>query len=402
MSGSATTDFLIIGGGVMGLTLALALKRRHLDCQITVMDKESDFGLHASGRNSGVLHAGFYYTADSLKARFTRDGNQRMAAYCRERGLPLNPCGKVVVARNEAEQAGIRTLEERGLANGVEVHRVSESEARDLEPHARTVGEALYSPTTATVDPKAVMAALVQDAKEAGIELLPRTAYLGRDQKGVRSSAGTIQAGYVVNAAGLYADRIAGDFGFSRDLRILPFKGLYLYAKPGRVGITRHIYPVPDLKNPFLGVHFTITVDGAVKIGPTAIPAFWREQYRGLGNFRWDELGEAIRLGGGLLLRNRFGFGRLAMQELPKSFRSRLARLASGLVRDVPMDAFRMWGKPGIRAQPVNIRTRALEMDFRYEGDSGSFHLLNAVSPAFTCCLPFADYLVEKISEKRG
>jgi len=136
-----STDFLIIGGGVMGVTLALELKRRYPDCAITLMEKEAGFGLHASGRNSGVLHAGFYYTADSLKARFTREGNRRLTEYCRERGLALNQCGKIVVARNEQEQNGIRTLLQRGRANSVDVRHVSEEEARELEPRARTAGK---------------------------------------------------------------------------------------------------------------------------------------------------------------------------------------------------------------------------------------------------------------------
>ena len=136
-----STDFLIIGGGVMGVTLALELKRRYPDCAITLMEKEAGFGLHASGRNSGVLHAGFYYTADSLKARFTREGNRRLTEYCRERGLALNQCGKIVVARNEQEQNGIRTLLQRGRANSVDVRHVREEEARELEPRARTAGK---------------------------------------------------------------------------------------------------------------------------------------------------------------------------------------------------------------------------------------------------------------------
>jgi len=394
-----STDFLVIGGGVMGVTLALELKRRYPDCDITLMEKEAGFGLHASGRNSGVLHAGFYYTADSLKARFTREGNRRLTEYCRERGLALNPCGKIVVARSEEERSGIRTLLQRGRANGVDVRHVSEEKARELEPCAKTAGEALFSPTTSTVDPGEVMGELVRDAREGGIRLLPETAYLGLTRDGIRTSSGTIRAGYVVNAAGLYADRIARDYGYARDIRIFPFKGLYLYEDGDWAGLRRHIYPVPDLKNPFLGVHFTVTVRGEAKIGPTAIPALWRENYSGLKNPRWDELFEVARLGCGLMLHNRFGFRSLALRELPKFSRRHLASLAGKLVRGVDMRRFRIRGKPGIRAQPLNLRTRKLEMDFLYEGDSRSFHLLNAVSPAFTCSLPFSAYLADRIEK---
>ena len=398
-SASQNTDFLVIGGGVMGVTLALELKRRYRDCSITLIDKEADFGLHASGRNSGVLHAGFYYTANSLKARFTRDGNRLLTKYCRERGLALNPCGKIVVARNQEELSGIQTLLQRGRTNGVDVRQVSEAEARELEPRARTEGQALYSPTTSTIEPTEVMRELVRDAKDAGVKLFPGTAYLGKAGEGVHTSQGTIRAGYVVNAAGLYADRIARDYGYGQDIRILPFKGLYLYEDGRASGLRRHIYPVPDLRNPFLGVHFTVTAKGEAKIGPTAIPALWRENYSGLRNPRWGELAEVLKLGGGLLLNNRFGFRSLALRELPKYSRRRLASLAGQLVEGVDMSRFRLWGKPGIRAQPVNLRTRKLEMDFLYQGDGSSFHLLNAVSPAFTCSLPFSAYLADRIQE---
>ena len=396
-SNMRTTDFLVLGGGVMGLTLALELKRRYPDCSITLMEKEAEFGLHASGRNSGVLHAGFYYTANSLKARFTREGNRRLTEYCRERGLALNPCGKIVVARSEEERRGIRTLLQRGRDNGVDVRHVSEAEARELEPHAKTVGEALYSPTTSTIDPAEVMHELVHDARNAGVRLLSETAYLGRAGEEIHTTSGPIQAGYVVNAAGLYADRIARDHGYGQEVRIFPFKGLYLYQDGNGASLRRHIYPVPDLQNPFLGVHFTVTAKGEAKIGPTAIPALWRENYSGLKDPRWDELAQVARLGCGLFLNNRFGFRTLALRELPKFTRRHLASLAGKLVQGLDMRRFRIWGKPGIRAQPVNLRTRKLEMDFLYHGDSRSFHLLNAVSPAFTCSLPFSAYLVDRI-----
>ncbi|MCF8026697.1 MAG: FAD-dependent oxidoreductase [Desulfobacteraceae bacterium] len=381
----------------MGVTLALELKRRYPDCSITLLEKEEAFGLHASGRNSGVLHAGFYYTANSLKARFTREGNRQLTEYCKERRLALNQCGKIVVAKNEEERHGIRTLLHRGQVNKVEVQHVTEAEAQELEPHARTVGEALYSPTTSTIDPTEVMRELVLDAQHAGVRLVTQTAYQGRTKDGIRTSSGIIQAGYVVNAAGLYADRIARNYGYAYDVRILPFKGLYLYENGESCSLRRHIYPVPDLRNPFLGVHFTITAKGKAKIGPTAIPALWRENYSGLKNPRWGELAEVARLGCGLFLNNRFGFRTLALQELPKYTRRHLASLAGKLVEGVDMRKFKIWGKPGIRAQPVNLRTRKLEMDFLYQGDNHSFHLLNAVSPALTYSLPFSAYLVDRI-----
>ncbi len=392
-----TSDFLVIGGGVIGINLALEAKRRHPDAEIILIEKESGCGAHASGRNSGVLHAGFYYTADSLKARLTRDGNLRLTEYCAERGLGINRCGKLVLAKNDQELPVLDELLARARHNGVELTEVSEQETREIEPRARFHGRALFSPATATVDPRAVMCSFVEDAGRAGIRIMDGTAYLGRRGMTVRTTAGDISAGYVVNAAGLYADRIARDFGFSEHYRILPFKGLYLYANDGAVPLRTNIYPVPDLRNPFLGVHHTITLDGHSKIGPTAIPAFWREHYQGVKNFRLGEFIEVMTREADLFIRNDFDFRKLAWNEFRKSWRPRIVELAGELVTGLGPQHYTRWGAPGIRAQLLDTRSRKLEMDFKMEGDAHSFHILNAVSPAFTCSIPFSEYTFEQI-----
>ncbi|MCF8110119.1 MAG: FAD-dependent oxidoreductase [Desulfobacteraceae bacterium] len=399
MAKLTSADFLVIGGGVMGLTLALALKDRHPDTTVSVIEKEPGFGLHASGRNSGVLHAGFYYSANSLKAKFTKQGNRRWTEYCLERNLPINQCGKLVVAKSESELDGLQTLYQRGKANDVALEWISAQQAQEIEPYARIHEHALFSPTTSTIDPNAILHSLLKDAGGRGIRLWPATAYYCRIPGGVRTSGGDIPAGYVVNAAGLYADKIARDFGFSRDYQILPFKGLYLYSDDPGCPLKTHIYPVPDLKYPFLGVHFTITVNQEVKVGPTAIPAFWRENYSGTGNFRWNEFKEILGMETGLFVRNDFGFRHLAFTEMQKYLKPKMRRLARDMVKGLDLKTFRKKGKPGIRAQPVNIKKNKLEMDFLYEGDNKSFHLINAVSPAFTCALPFSEFIVGKIEE---
>lgn len=397
MTGKSRVDFLIIGAGVIGVNIALQLKRKYPDCSILVLEKENTPGLHGSGRNSGVLHAGFYYSADSMKARFCREGNRRLTEYCLEKNLPINRCGKLVVAADESELPGLDELLRRGLSNGVELHELDEGEAREIEPRVITCRKALFSPATATVSPRAVMQSLIDDAHALGVQLLTGAAYLTRTNNAVITSKGEIEAGYIVNAAGLYADRIALDYGFSRDYRILPFKGLYLYANAEVPPFRTNIYPVPDLRYPFLGVHFTVDVEGHTKIGPTAIPAFWREQYGGLENFKAKELLEILLRDAALLLNSDFEFGKVALDELKKYSGVRMVELARRMARDIDSSSFREWGKPGIRAQLVNIRTRKLEMDFRFEGDGRSFHVLNAVSPAFTCSMPFAGNVVEQI-----
>ena len=392
-----TTDILVIGGGVIGLNLALITKRRHPDCKVTLLEKESECGLHASGRNSGVLHAGFYYTADSLKAKFTREGNELLTNYCLDRKLPIHQCGKLVVAKNADELNSLTELLKRGKANKVELYEISKKEAQEIEPRVRTYEKALFSPTTSSVDPKEVLNLMLQDAEVAGVNILFGTAYLGNDGNRVETSKGQIDAGFVINAAGLYADKIARNFGFSKKYQIIPFKGLYLISNEPKGSIKTNIYPVPNLKNPFLGVHFTITAHGKIKIGPTAIPAFWREHYKGFENFNAKEFFEIISQELSLFIRNDFNFRGLALQELYKYYKPRMLKLASELASGISKQDYTVRGPAGIRAQLFNLEERKLEMDFCFEGDQDSFHVLNAVSPAFTCSIPFTRYLYTKM-----
>ena len=397
-----TCDFLVIGGGVIGLSIARELRKRRTDARVLLIEKEPSCGAHASGRNSGVLHAGFYYSPDSLKAKFTRLGNERLTTYCEEKHIPLNKCGKLVVAKDAADLPSLDELLRRGRVNGIELQAITETDAKSIEPRVKTYQRALFSPRTSTVSPLQVVNAMQHDALHEGIRIQCGTAYQGRDNGTVRTNQGSIDAGYVVNAAGLYADKIAMDYGFSEKYRILPFKGLYLYSDEPPGAIRTNIYPVPDLRNPFLGVHFTITADGKAKIGPTAIPALWRENYDGLGNFNFGELIEVASRGFGLLTGAGFDFRRLAVEEIAKYSRSKMVALASVLAEGVIERNYHTWGRPGIRAQLLDITKKKLEMDFVLEGDHRSMHVLNAVSPAFTCSLPFAGHVCDQIDNAVG
>ena len=388
-------DFLVIGAGIIGVSIARELKRCFPDCGVLVLEKERELGRHSSGRNSGVLHAGFYYSADSLKARFTRQGNLALTAFCEQHGLALNRCGKLVVARSAADLPQLDELLRRAKANEVPLENVSLEEARKIEPRVKTFERALFSPSTSTADPSEVLRTMHREALREGVRFELETPYTSVEQQPGR-------AGYLVNAAGLHADSIARKFGFSEHYRIVPFKGLYLYSDEGRHSFRTNIYPVPDLRNPFLGVHFTVTVDGHAKIGPTAIPAFWREQYGGFKNFELGDFVATLSRELGLLLFSGFDFRRLAVEELLKYDRTHLVRLASALAEGVDVRNYIRWGKPGIRAQLMDTRTRKLEMDFVLEGDGRSFHVLNAVSPGWTCSLPFASFVVSQIIGKRG
>jgi L-2-hydroxyglutarate oxidase LhgO len=392
------TDFLIVGGGVIGLSIARELNQRFPGSSILILEKEKEVAFHASGRNSGVLHAGFYYSADSLKARLTLTGNQALRDYCYENGLPINRCGKVVVASSEAEIDGIDELKRRGERNGVDLRLIDEKELSDVEPNARTVGKALFSPTTSTVNPRQICRHIAGNFPP-NVRILFETQFLGLDRKDAVTQEGKIRFRYLFNAAGLYADRVARHFGAGRDYTVIPFKGIYLQYRDDDL-LQRHIYPVPNLLNPFLGVHFTKTVDSHVKIGPTAIPAFWRESYGGMSRFNAREFGEILSKEARLFLLDRFNFRRLALEETRKYLRGHFIRQARKLVKRLDARRFGDYTQPGIRAQLVNLRTDELVMDFIIEHAEDSTHVLNAVSPAFTSAFSFANHIVDEASRR--
>jgi len=400
-SGVGRTNYLVIGAGIVGLTIARELKRRYPDSSVCVIEKEEQVASHSSGRNSGVLHAGFYYPSDSLKARFTREGNLAMTRYCESNGLKINKCGKLIVATCEEELSGLEELKRRGDRNGVELIWLTEEEAREIDPNVRTFRKALYSPNTASVDPVEVCRQLKWDNSHSGVEFRFNTRYVRHEDNRVSTDRGVIQCDYVVNAAGLYADKIAHRFGFGKSYTIIPFKGIYLKYAKNKTDVSTHIYPVPNLNNPFLGVHFTKTVDSGIKIGPTAIPALWRENYSGLSRFNAGEFAQILYYEAKLFLTNSFRFRTLAIEELKKYRKSNFVGLSLKMVRQLDAGGFGSFLKPGIRAQLLNKQTLELVQDFVLEGDHRSMHVLNAVSPAFTCSLPFAEYVVEAIAVKR-
>jgi (S)-2-hydroxyglutarate dehydrogenase len=389
-------DFLIIGSGIMGLTLAHALKKHRPGASIMVLDKEDGEARHASGRNSGVLHAGFYYTADSLKAKFTVEGSRAMKAYVKSKGLAINECGKLVVAQNEFELNQLDELLKRGQRNGSNVKLISEAEARDIEPNVKTYKKALYSPDTASIDPKEVCLSLKKDLANAGVEFSYNTRYLGRKGQVIKTNQDDFEAVKIINCAGLYADKVAQDFGFGKKYTMIPFKGLYLKYTKNKTDVKINIYPVPNLKNPFLGVHYTKTVDGSIKIGPTAIPAFARENYEIYQGLNPKELAEVLFYESKLYLSNAFNFRALAHEEMQKYNKNYFVSLAVAMVQSIDPKGFTEWTKPGIRAQLLDKKKLSLVQDFVVEGDAKSVHVLNAVSPAFTCSFPFSEHLATK------
>jgi (S)-2-hydroxyglutarate dehydrogenase len=396
-----TAELLVVGGGIVGISAALAAKRRWPGERVVVLEKEDDVARHASGRNSGVLHAGLYYRPGGLKARLAREGCEALTGYCAERRLPIRRCGKLIVATRDSELPSLDELLRRGRANGVELHEVDAAGARELEPSARVEGRALWVPATASVDPVAVTRALADDARAEGVEVRTGEAFLSQEAGGVVTSRSRWRAGYVLNAAGVHADVVARSFGFGDGYRILPFKGRYLVSPAGALGVRRHLYPVPDLRYPFLGVHLTVAVDGSVWVGPTATPVLGREQY-GLGVAPGEALAGTAALARLLGAPGNAGLRRLGLLELRRRSRTALLAEAGRLTRDLPPAGAWVPGRPGIRAQLVDTRHWRLEDDFVYQADDRSLHVLNAVSPAFTCALPLAEHLVDIVEARRA
>ncbi len=390
-------DYLVVGAGIIGLSIAKELNIKYPDAKIAIIEKENDVAIHASGRNSGVLHAGFYYTSNSLKAKFTKDGNMEIKSFCKEHNLELNESQKVVVAQNKDEVETIKELYSRGIANGVDVKIINEDELSIIDSNVKTIDIALFSPTTATVNPKEVTKKLADILKNRGVDIILNCKYIKRlDNSIILTSKGKIEFTKFINAAGLYADKIAKDFGLCKKYTIIPFKGIYLkYSGANRV-IKTNIYPVPNLKNPFLGVHYTIMVDNTIKIGPTAIPALWRENYNMLDNFSFQEMLNILFYEAKLFLTNSFDFRSLAIEEIKKYSKSYLSNLSTSLVKDINSSNFKDWSTPGIRAQLLNTDTLELVQDFVVEYNEDSIHILNAVSPAFTCSFPFSRWVVDK------
>lgn len=391
-------EFLLIGAGVIGVSIARELRRRYR-ARVMVIEKEPSPGRHASSRNSGVLHAGVYYKAGTLKARLCVEGNRRMREYCLAKSIPLNENGKVIVARSTEELQSLQELYKRAQANGVSAELVDVPSLKDIEPCAKTVECALYVKDTAVVNPQRVMEALVADAVREGVEFRFDCAWQAREGQDVaNTSQGPIAYEHLVNCAGLFADKIAHQFDVGRQYRILPFRGQFYRLRPeSKVQVRGNIYPVPDLRNPFLGVHFTCRPEGEVSVGPSALPLLGREQYRGMAGANVSDGLAMIKYLLRLFGRNRDHFRSIAWRELAKVSRSGFYREAEGLaVGFEPGDL--VTGKaPGIRAQLVDTRSAELLNDFVVEPGPRSTHVLNAVSPAFTSSMPFAEHVVNEM-----
>jgi L-2-hydroxyglutarate oxidase len=391
---------VVIGAGILGLATAHRLLRDRPDARVTVVDKEPQVGQHQTGHNSGVIHAGVYYRPGSLKARLCRAGSNSMVAFCREHGIPVEVCGKLIVATAPAELPRLHALHERALANGLAATLLTADQAKQYEPEAACVA-AIHVPSTGIVDFRVVCRTLAGLVTDAGGELRLGSRVTGihtgnGGPQTVATTGSDLTADYVINCAGLYADRLARLAGADPPVRILPFRGEYFDLRPEATRLVRGlIYPVPDPRLPFLGVHLSRTIDGRVHAGPNAVLATAREGYRWRA-FRPRDAAEVAGWPGTWRLAGRHW--RAGAAELRRSLSRR--RFTADLARLVPaLTGADLTPAPaGVRAQAVD-RSGGLVEDFLIVSRPGQLHVLNAPSPAATSSLEIADYLLAQLPE---
>jgi L-2-hydroxyglutarate oxidase len=398
-------DVVVVGAGIIGLAVGRELLSRFPRLRLSVLDKEPSVGQHQSGHNSGVLHSGIYYAPGSLKARLCVQGQREVYAYCEQKGIPTDRCGKVIVASNESEIPRLENLLARGQANGVEgLEMIGSERLREIEPYCVGV-KALWSPNTGIVDYSRVVQAYAADVVAGGGDVLPG---YGVDRMSDRpgrvvleTAAGEVEAQHVVACAGLHADRVARLSGAPRDPRIVPFRGDYWVLRPDRRNLARNlIYPVPDPSFPFLGVHFTRRMDdGSVWLGPNAVLAFSREGYRRL-DLRPGDLAEALAYRGFQKLAAKFW--QTGMQEMVRDF-SKEAFLKSLQVYVPELTlADLLPGPSGVRAQALGP-DGALVDDFVFNTQGNKIvHVRNAPSPGATSSLAIGRLIVDTATEAFG
>lgn len=395
-------DFLVIGAGIVGLTVAEALKVKFPDASVVVLEKENAIGMHSSGRNSGVMHSGIYYPAESIKAKVCGQGAREMVDWCLDRKLIVNKIGKVITPVRTEDGGQIDLLLQRAQINGVNAVRINEQELLEIEPEAKSaIGQAIFCPDTSVIDPKAVLAQKVNELKALGVDIrLGMTFQKAAPTESKLYAGGNVFLyGHVVNAAGLYADKVAHAFGAASELTLLPFKGMYWKLAPQANIKVRHlIYPVPDLRVPFLGVHTTTTVDGSIYLGPTAAPAFGRENYQGVQGVNLEDVGSILYRLAEQFAYNKQGFRNLVYQEMPKYLKKHFYQAAKAVLPNLKIQDLIPCAKVGIRAQMLDTEKKELVTDFLVKTQENQTHILNAISPAFTSSMPFARMIVDQIN----
>ncbi|MEW4329074.1 L-2-hydroxyglutarate oxidase [Rossellomorea marisflavi] len=390
-------DFIIVGAGIVGLSVGLAIHEKNPGSKIVLIDKEKEVASHQTGHNSGVIHSGIYYKPGSYKALFARQGSRSMTEFCREHQIEHDICGKVIVAANEAEIPHLENLYQRGLQNELSITRLSKEELLEREPHVNGVG-AIHVPMAGIVNYRKVsekMAEILTDNNgEIKLSKEVRTIEEGKDEVVVETDRETIRGRYFINCAGLQSDRIANMTGYHVDMKIVPFRGEYYKLKEDKKDLVNNlIYPVPNPDFPFLGVHFTRMIGGAVDVGPNAVLSLKREGYRKT-DFHLKDFAEVMTYPGFWKIASKYmkeGMGEMMRSFSKKKFVENVQVLMPAIQEAdlVPADA-------GVRAQALTSDGELVD-DFFIVNGKRSIHVCNAPSPAATASLEIGKEVVRKI-----
>ena len=394
-------DCVVVGGGIVGLSVGLSLLKKQPGLRLILLEKESELARHQSGRNSGVIHSGIYYRPGSLKARLAREGNHSMAAFCRDHGIACEICGKIIVAANEKELPLLDNLYRRGVENGINVRQLAKEEVREVEPHVRC-RRGILVPSTGIVSFRSVCLKYAELLQEEGgtIQACAEVRGIGRQDgaQRIKTTIGEIETKFIINCAGLYSDRIARQAGVRVEAKIVPFRGEYYELVPEKRDLVQAlIYPVPDPAFPFLGVHFTRMIDGGVHAGPNAVLAFHREGYRKSDVAAGDLLETLTYRGFWNAARQH---GKEGLKEIWRSLSKRafvksLQQLIPSVTEDDLVEA-----PAGVRAQAMR-RDGALVDDFLILQDADSIHVCNAPSPAATASLEIGRAVADRVPDLR-
>jgi (S)-2-hydroxyglutarate dehydrogenase len=394
-------DCVVIGGGIIGLSVAWAILEKNPRIRMAILEKEVAWAFHQTGRNSGVIHSGIYYKPGSLKAKLCREGNGKLVDFCNTYGIRYEACGKIIVATTDSELPLMEKLYQRGIANGLVVKKLSVAAVKEIEPHVRCLA-GIYVPSTGIVDFVGICCKLAELIAAQGGELRLGTKVQacrvnGNDEV-LETSRGAIAARWIINCAGLHSDRVARLAGAKPAARIVPFRGEYYELKPDRRGLVRNlIYPVPDPNFPFLGVHFTRMIDGSVHAGPNAVVSLKREGYSRT-SFDLRDFIDTVTYGGFWRLAAKHA--RSGLEEIHRSFSKKaFVRSLQKLIPEICEEDL-VPGAAGVRAQALRPDGGLVD-DFLIVKGRRGIHVCNAPSPAATASLEIGKVVAEQIPELR-
>ncbi|MED3691881.1 L-2-hydroxyglutarate oxidase [Peribacillus butanolivorans] len=393
-------DFAIVGGGIVGLSTGMALYKRFPNARVVVIEKESVVADHQTGHNSGVIHSGIYYKPGSFKARFARQGSKSMTEFCQTHGIEHDICGKVIVATKQDELPILNDLYTRGLQNELAIKKISVDELKEIEPHVNGLS-AIRVPQAGIVNYRQVSEKIADIIKEYGgeIKLNTKVEKINEESDSVtiETNNGTLKARMVINCAGLHSDRIAAAAGYKTDMKIVPFRGEYFKLIPEKRYLVNHlIYPVPNPKFPFLGVHFTRMISGEVDAGPNAVLSFKREGYKKT-DFNAKDLTEVLSYKGFWKLASKFM--KEGMDEYVRSFsKKQFTKSLQELIPEIQEDDL-IPAPAGVRAQALQDDGNMVD-DFHIIMGKRTVHVCNAPSPAATASIEIGKEVVNRIPEQ--